>query len=1007
MPHDLPKAYDPTAIEDHWASYWVRENLFTVPTPDSGTNSIQDQNLDGQSSGREAAFGSGAKPPFTILLPPPNVTGRLHMGHMLNQTEMDILTRWRRMSGRNALWVPGTDHAGIATQMMVERQLAEEGTSRQKLGREAFVERVWAWKRHYGGAILEQMKRLGVSVDWSREYFTMDERLSVAVREAFVRLYHQGLIYRGAYIVNWCPRCQTAISDLEVVHQEQKGHLWEIKYPVLGDGGKPTGEFITVATTRPETMLGDTAVAIHPEDERYLHLHGKKLLLPLVNREIPIVVDPWVSREFGTGAVKVTPAHDPNDFALGERHHLPSINVMDDRAHINENGRPYVGLDRYVARKKIVADLEEQGLLAAVKDYTNNVGHCDRCKTVVEPRLSMQWFVAVNKQPNGGGPSMAEMAIAAVKPDADGNKAIKFTPENYEKIYLNWMEDIHDWCISRQLWWGHRIPAWHCAACHKITVPQPGTTGDPIACAHCGSDQLTQETDVLDTWFSSGLLPVSVFGWPNLPGALEMGTVKMGAPGPSHSGTGEGSRADAALSRLDFDAFYPTSLLVTGFDILFFWVARMIMMGCWFSKDVPLKDGSPRPLAESVPFREVYIHALVRDANREKMSKTKGNVIDPIEIVKQYGTDAVRFTLASMASPGTDIAFNVARTEGYRAFANKIWNAARFIFMNVDKAAEVGIKVDPSALGSMPSVAANAPLEARWIVAELHATAAKVNDSLENYRYDEAASTIYQFFWGSLCDWYLEIVKLRLDFSGSADKAPTKAALTTLVQVFEAALRLLSPFMPFLTEEMWYAIYESNPPAKSIAFMSFPQAGGQYSDLKRDQNVYALQNSSRGATLEMLILQKVITALRSLRKDAGVPEKETVDARVYCTESEGSLTMGYMTSESNKQLCKALARVRLEVKFQAPPTGGLIRSETGFDVEIIYERKIDLAAERERLTKDIAKYEKGLAAAERQLGNESFLAKAPPQVVEGLKKQEAETRLLLEKARAALNGLSR
>ncbi|MGD1064537.1 MAG: valine--tRNA ligase, partial [Terracidiphilus sp.] len=727
MPHDLPKAYDPTAIEDHWAGYWVRENLFAVSTPDPATTSIQNQGPVCESDGQS----SGAKSPFVILLPPPNVTGNLHMGHMFEHTESDILIRWRRMRGDRVLWVPGTDHAGIATQMLVERQVVSEGTTREKMGREAFLARVWQWKEHYGGMILEQMKRIGDTVDWQREYFTMSESLSVAVREAFVRLYAQGLIYRGAYIVNWCPRCQTAISDLEVVHQEQKGHLWEIRYPVLGDGGKETSEFITVATTRPETMLGDTAVAIHPEDERYLHLHGKKLRLPLMNREIPIVVDPWVSREFGTGAVKVTPAHDPNDFAIGERHHLPSINVMDDRAHINENGGPYAGLDRYVARKKIVADLEALGLLAAIKDYTNNVGHCDRCKTVVEPRLSTQWFIKI--QP------LADKAIAAVRPDANGNKAIRFTPENYEKIYLEWMTNIHDWCISRQLWWGHRIPAWHCSVCHKITVPQPGATGDPAACAHCGSDKITQETDVLDTWFSSGLLPVSVFGWPNL----------------------------TPETRADFDAFYPTSLLVTGFDILFFWVARMIMLGCWFAGDVPMPDGRSRALADSVPFREVYIHALVRDANREKMSKTKGNVIDPIEIVKQYGTDAVRFTLASMASPGTDIAFNVARTEGYRAFANKIWNAARFIFMNVDRAAEIGINVDSSALGSMPTVAADAPLEARWIVAELHATAAKVNESLENYRYDEAASIIYQFFWGSFCDWYLEIVKLRLDFEGN------------------------------------------------------------------------------------------------------------------------------------------------------------------------------------------------------------------------------------------------
>jgi valyl-tRNA synthetase len=935
MPHDLPKAYDPTAIEDHWAEYWVRENLFAQSAPDSAS-----------------ATPSGES--FTILLPPPNVTGRLHMGHMLNQAEMDILTRWRRMSGRRALWLPGTDHAGIATQMMVERQLTAEGSSRQQLGREAFVERVWAWKRHYGGAILDQMKRLGASVDWQREYFTMDENLSVAVREAFVRLHEQGLIYRGAYIVNWCPRCQTAISDLEVVHEEQKGHLWEIRYPVLDAEGKDTGEFLTVATTRPETMLGDVAVAIHPEDERYLHLHGKKLRLPLVGREIPVILDEWVSRDFGTGAVKVTPAHDPNDFAMGQRYNLPSINVMDDQGKINVKGSAYLGLDRYVARKRIVADLEAQGLLAGIKDHTNNVGHCDRCKTVVEPRLSTQWFVKI--QP------LADKAIAAVKPDENGKKAINFTPEQYEKTYINWMENIHDWCISRQLWWGHRIPAWHCADCHKITVARQ----DPTACAHCGSAKITQETDVLDTWFSSGLLPVSVFGWPNI----------------------------TAENRADFDAFYPTSLLVTGFDILFFWVARMIMLGCWFAGDVPMPDGSKRELKDSVPFREVYIHALVRDANREKMSKTKGNVVDPIEIVKQYGTDAVRFTLASMASPGTDIAFNVARTEGYRAFANKIWNAARFLFMNVDKAAEFGITVDPAALGGMPAVDENAPLEARWIVAELHATAAKVNQSLENYRYDDAANTIYQFFWGSFCDWYLEIVKLRLDFpmdgpesepaSEQASKsAGRKAALTTLVSVFEAYLRLLSPFMPFLTEEIWHALYDGNPPAKSIALTQYPRGIATPDE----------------ALAEMTLVQDVIGEVRALRKEIGAEEKAVTPIEIRINEQLRPLV------QRNTAIVERLARVA-EIRYVADLTAGLAKhSAANFDVAVIYERTIDVPAERARLTKDIEKFEKGMAAAARQLGNDAFLAKAPAKVVEGLKKQEAETRLLLEKAQAALAAL--
>jgi valyl-tRNA synthetase len=928
MAHDLPKAYDPTAIEDHWAEYWVREKLFAQPTP---ATEAQDQGSDGPSS-------------FDILLPPPNVTGNLHMGHMFEHTESDILMRWHRMRGERVLWIPGTDHAGIATQMLVERQVATEGTTRQQMGREKFVERVWEWRRHYGGNILNQMKRLGASVDWDREYFTMDERLSVAVREAFIALYEQGLIYRGAYIVNWCPRCQTAISDLEVVYEEHKGHLWEIKYPVVGDDGKDTGEFLTIATTRPETMLGDVAVAVHPNDERYKHLHGKKLRLPLVGREIPVITDEWVSPEFGTGAVKVTPAHDPNDFALGQRHNLPSINVMDDTAHINAEGGSYAGLDRFVARKKIVVDLEEMSLLAGIKDHVNNVGHCDRCKTVVEPRLSLQWFIKI--QP------LADKAIAAVK---DGH--IKFTPEMYAKTYLNWMENIHDWCISRQLWWGHRIPAWLCSACHKITVPERNSTADPTKCAHCGSEKIEQSTDVLDTWFSSGLLPVSVFGWPNI----------------------------TPENRADFDAFYPTSLLVTGFDILFFWVARMIMLGCWFADEVKMPDGSPRSLADSVPFREVYIHALVRDANREKMSKTKGNVIDPIEIVKQYGTDAVRFTLASMASPGTDIAFNVARTEGYRAFANKIWNAARFMFMNVDRAAEVGISADMSALGSMPLAAADAPLEARWIVAELNAASEKVNHALENYRFDDAANAIYQFFWGSFCDWYLEIVKLSLDFSEGADKQRTMASLTTLVRVFEASLRLLSPFMPFLTEEIWHAVYDGNPPAKSIALTRYPKS--------------ERSPASGSALQDMALLQELIVEIRALRKEIGVEEKAVVPIEVRIDNQLRSVL------SENLAIIERLARMS-EVRFVNEISAGLAKHSTPqFDVAVVYERKIDAAAEREKINKEIARLDKIIANSERQLNNPGFVEKAPAHIVEGLKKQLAEARQLLDKLRGDLGSL--
>ena len=915
MPEELPKAYDPTAIENRWAEYWVRERLFDQPSPAPGSSYPQEN-------------------AFTILLPPPNVTGNLHMGHMFEHAETDILVRWRRMSGHATLWIPGTDHAGIATQMLVERQLATEGaTTRQQLGREAFVERVWQWKQHYGGAILGQMKRLGASVDWSREYFTMDEKLSAAVKEAFVRLHEQGLIYRGAYIVNWCPRCQTAISDLEVIHEEQQGKLWEIRYPVVEDAGT----YLTIATTRPETMLGDVAVAVHPDDARYLHLHGKRLHLPLLNREIPIITDAWVSPGFGTGAVKVTPAHDPNDFAIGQRHGLPSINVMDETAHMNSDAGAYAGLDRYEARTRILADLEAQGLLVSVKDHANSIGKCDRCKTVVEPRLSTQWFVKI--QP------LADNAIAAVE-----QGYIKFMPDQYRKTYMEWMRNIHDWCISRQLWWGHRIPAWHCDTCKQITVARE----TPTACAHCGSEKIEQETDVLDTWFSSGLLPFTVFGWPN------------------HTP--------------DLDTFYPTQLLVTGFDILFFWVARMIMLGCHFMLDLPLADGSQRTLKDAVPFREVYIHALVRDADRQKMSKTKGNVVDPIEIVKRFGTDAVRFTLASMASPGTDIAFSEARTEGYRAFANKIWNAARFIFMNMERAAEAGMGVDPAALLADPVLTPESPIEARWIVSRLNATAGEVNRALENYRFDEAANFIYQFFWGDFCDWYLEIVKLRLDFSETADKSATQSALATLIGVFETALRLLSPFMPFITEEIWHALYDGKPPALSIALTRFPQVNEAHLDAITEA--------------QMASLQQLIVAIRGLRKDREIPESERPVGQVQTNSTES-----FQLAERNKDIVAKLARIRrfVEAHWTSPPTNS--RMAGTFTFALDYEKQIDVSAELDRLHKKLHQYEKGLTNAERQLSNKAFIAKAPEHVVANLRKQAAEMSTLRQETLSSLESL--
>jgi valyl-tRNA synthetase len=916
MSHELPKAYDPSVIEERWAEYWVRERLFDVATAEGTQEGVKK---------------------FTMLLPPPNVTGRLHMGHMLNQTEMDILTRWHRMSGEVAMWVPGTDHAGIATQMMVERQLASEGKKRQELGRSAFVERVWEWKGVYGGAILDQMKRLGASVDWGREYFTMDDRLSIAVKEAFVRLHEQGLIYRGAYIVNWDPAIQTAVSDLEVEHEERAGKIYHIRYPFADGSG-----FIVVATTRPETMLGDTAVAVNPSDERYTALVGRKVRLPLsavnggADREIPILADDWAKPEFGTGAVKVTPAHDPNDFAIGQRHNLPNLTILDETAHVLLPGSPYHGLDRYAARTKIVEDLKELGLLVDIKDHTLAIGLSQRTGVVIEPRLSQQWFVKI--QP------LADKAIEAVD-----KGYIRFTPDQYRKTYDEWMKNIHDWCISRQLWWGHRIPAWHCSACAKITVARE----TPEVCQHCQSKEIVQETDVLDTWFSSGLLPFTVFGWPE--------------------------------KTPDLAAFYPTTLLVTGFDILFFWVARMVMLGCHFMLDVPMPDGSKRELKDAVPFREVYIHALVRDADRQKMSKTKGNVIDPIEVVKKYGTDAVRFTLASMASPGTDIAFSEERTDGYRAFANKIWNAARFLFMQVDRAKEAGVAVDLTKLGAALKDIEGAPLETRWILARLGATAATVDASLTAYRFDEAASAVYQFFWGDFCDWYIEIVKLRLEFGEGADLAASKTALTTLLAVFEAALRLLSPFMPFITEEIWHAFFDGAAPAKSIALTRFPRA----EDVAGDA----------ASVSAMEVLQQMIVTVRGLRKEMGVPEKEAAPIRVFAGNRAVAL------ADDNADLLRRLARVS-EVEFaSAALTGDGARSTPDFDVAVVYERQIDVAAERERLTKDLAKLENGLAAAERQLGNEAFVAKAPTHIVEGLKKQAAETKMLYDKAKAALDAL--
>ncbi len=919
MPRELPKAYEPGAIETRWADYWINEKLFAVATPPPGET----------------------RPVFTLLLPPPNVTGRLHMGHMLNQTQMDIIVRWHRMRGFITLWLPGTDHAGIATQMMVERQLTQEGKKRRDMGREKFVERVWEWKKLYGGAILDQMKRLGASVDWSREYFTMDENLSHAVREVFVRLYEEGLIYRGNYIVNWCPWHETAISDLEVKHEEVAGKLWEIRYPVIG-----TKEFITVATTRPETMLGDTAIAVNAKDERYTLLQGKKVLVPLMGREIPIITDELAQPEFGTGAVKVTPAHDPNDFQAGLRHNLPQINVMDEHAHMNQNAGVYAGLDRFEARKRVLHDLQEQGFLVAEKDYKLAIGKCERCGTVVEPRLSEQWFIKIKP--------LAERAKEAVE-----SGEITIVPENHRQVYLNWMNNIYDWCISRQLWWGHRIPAWTCGDCKEVIVAREA----PTKCTKCGSAKLEQVPDVLDTWFSSGLLPFTTLGWP------------------------EKTR--------DQEVFYPTTLLITAYEILFFWVARMIMFGCHFmqghEQDPAIKaaSGWAQKKNDSVPFRQVYIHALVRDAERQKMSKTKGNVIDPLEIIERFGTDATRFTLAAMAAPGTDIAFNEARTDGYRAFANKIWNAARFMFMNMDR---IGYQSRPVALGEdfktvgIPDFQA-ATLEDRWILSRFNRVVSDVNDALATYRFHEAANRIYDFFWGEFCDWYLELIKPRLNVEDGGDKAAAQQVCANLVSLFDASLRLLHPVMPFITEEIWQAMNDGRSATKSIALTAYPQA-----DLKQ----YDL-----AAETQMAIMQDLIVNIRNVRAELKVEPKVKVAISIYASEPDIRAMI-----EQNRGAVERLANVEA-INFTDDSLANLTgtRSTARFDVHVIYERKIDVASECERLKKELDKFEKGIGSGQKQLGNEQFLAKAPANVVDNLRKQQQELSLLKEKTVSKLKEL--
>ena len=914
MPREIPKAYEPQEIEERWAKAWFDEKLFRAENSADG-------------------------PVFSIALPPPNITGSIHIGHMLEHTQIDMLVRWHRMRGNRTLWLPGMDHAGIATQFVVERQLAKEKIRRQDLGREEFERRVWKWKTESGGAIKEQMIRLGASCDWTRERFTLEPDLYRAVIEAFLRLYREGLIYRGRYIVNWCPRCQTAISDLEVVHMERPGKLWHLRYPVVG-----SKEFLVVATTRPETMLGDTAVAVHPDDERYQRFIGKTVMLPLMNREIPVIADTYVDREFGTGVVKITPAHDPNDFEVGKRHNLPEIDVMTNDAHMSAAAGKYAGLDRFEARARVVSDLEALGLLERIEDISHAVGVCDRCKSEVEPRISTQWFLKMKP--------LAEPAKEAVV-----GGLIEVVPDNQRTILLNWLDNIRDWCISRQLWWGHRIPIWHCADCKEMVPAMDSrvelfegharAAGIPTKCPKCGGAKLTQDTDVLDTWFSSSLWPFSTLGWPD--------------------------------DTPDMRTFYPTSLLISGYDILFFWDVRMIMMGLHLTGGATAKD--------RVPFRRLYLHSLVRTSEGAKMSKTKGTGVDPLQLTQQYGTDALRYMLASMAAPGTDIILSDDRILGARSFANKIWNAARFLFMNLEKVEASGLTLEELAA---PEIRAKAPypvkgegaLAHRWIFSRLAAVTAQVNDALENFRFHEACQTTYQFFWGDFCDWYIEWVKPQL---ADADREVAVPAWRNIFAALDAALRLLHPVMPFLTEELWHKLPQPAG-ARSIALDKFPEPLPNWADAGSDD--------------AMARLQEIVIAARNIRAEMKIDPKRKIAA-----EFSGRTPMLRNLVQDNLDPLLRLAALS-ELRVTADhldPAGAATRSTAAFDLHIAFGDAVDKPAEIGRLKKDKERLEKDIDSKQKRLADESFTSKAPGHIVDALRftmlDRQLELRKILDRLR--------
>jgi valyl-tRNA synthetase len=881
----MPKAYEPGKVEQKWYKFWLDKGYFT-PQIDP------------------------KKKPFVIIMPPPNVTGELHIGHALTATLEDIMIRWHRMRGEPTLWLPGVDHAGIATQVVVEQMLAREGLDRHQLGREKTQERIRQWAESRRKIIAHQHQRLGASCDWSRERYTLDEGPSRAVRTAFVRLYDKGLIYRGERIINWCPRCATALSDLETDHKDIQGHLYYVRYPLTGDDRG----FITVATTRPETILGDTAVAVNPKDKRFKAMLGKKVILPAVKRVIPIIADEAVDPDFGTGAVKVTPAHDPVDFDIAQRHGLPLVNILNPDVTMNENAGPYAGLDRFDCRRAILADLEKDGLLVKVEPYTHSVGHCDRCQTIVEPIASKQWFITTKP--------LAKSAIDAV---TSGRIAI--IPERFTKVYLNWMENIRDWCISRQLWWGHRIPVWYCQDCGEVTV----AVDEPKVCSKCSSSKIEQDPDVLDTWFSSALWTHSTLGWPD--------------------------------ETQELAYFYPTTVMETGYDILFFWVARMIMMG--------LEDTG------DIPFSTVYLHGLLRDEKGEKMSKVRGNVLDPIDTVGKYGTDALRFALTSDISPGNDIKMTTPRLEAGRNFANKLWNATRFVVRSLE-AEQANTEIQWDMLTT----------EDRWILSRLSGTVSLVTRLMDGFQFGETQRQLHDFIWGEFCDWYVELAKIRL---GSGEKP---SPLPVLAQVLETSLRLLHPFMPFVTEELWQNLKQRLPSdwqtTDSIILAAYPEADEKAIDPAAER------------VMESLI--EIIRAIRNARAQYKVEISRWVEAQVYA----GELTPAIIPySPAIQTLARARPVTFLGSRKEAPPTENVLALVLK-DSEVIIpmESMVDLKAERKRLEGEIAQSQAQVASLEARLKDKAFLLKAPPAVVAKERGKLAERRNKLERLKQGLDKLN-